>query len=583
MSELIPKGMPKGEDVIQEGRNIGKTIEVGVSAFCREKNVRSITDYKQKRAEKGLITWHMIMGLPSVGEQVEALKDIYQWGKETGIEIDIGQIIPDTRMGLPPEMRDKAPKGSSFMLEGPEDWVRIAQAAPIQLVCADSHIGSPASVENTINAVRAGTGYVGSFAQFVYTYPYWRDDVAQVVEVIKAVGIIAEKRKDNIIAHSYTGSGIPGLLMDCASRVGYARLEKYIVDELCGAKYSTGFGGLASNIPVKIATWLALHDILKSDHPGVTFIYGNTIDVTEHAGSNYAVYTAELIPIILTEQIYKTGAAMLLIPVKEMVRVPTKDEIKDIFTVGNVAQVKAKDYRKMLDFSYINEMRSLLVDKGNQFYENIKRGLPELGVDITDPVQITLALRRLGAAKLEELFHPGERDSSLPNGVSPFVPTELMRMSVNSRDEALKKVYSEQLADVVRGRKIVVASTDWHAFALYVISSVLENLGAKVINGGVDLDPEEVLELAAEAATPYIIMTTHNGLCLDYGTHLMEVAKQRNQQVEVFMGGRLNAIVEGSTEPIDVSDRLIKLGISPCKEMSEVIKKIANREEHAIF
>ena len=583
MSELIPKGLPKGKDVIQEGRNIGKTIEVGVSAFCREKNVRSITDYKQMRAEKGLITWHMIMGLPSVGEQVEALKDIYQWGKETGIEIDIGQIIPDTRMGLPPEMWDKAPKGSSFMLEEPEDWVRIAQAAPIQLVCADSHIGSPASVRNTANAVRAGTGYVGSFAQFIYTYPYWRDDVAQVVEVIKAVGILAEKRKDNIIAHSYTGSGIPGLLMDCASRVGYARLEKYIVDELCGAKYSIGFGGLASNIPVKIATWLALHDILKSDHPGVTFIYGNTIDVTEHAGSNYAVYTAELIPLILTEQIYKTGAAMLLIPVKEMVRVPTKDEIKDIFTVGNVAQVKAKDYQKMLDFSYVNEMRSLLVDKGNQFYENIKRGLPELGVDIADPVQITLALRRLGAAKLEELFHPGKRDSSLPNGISPFVPTELMRMSVNSRDEALKKIYSEQLADVIRGRKIVVASTDWHAFALYVISSIFENLGVKVINGGVDLDPEEILDLASEAATPYIVMTTHNGLCLDYGTHLMEVAKQRNQQVEVFMGGRLNAIVEGSTEPIDVSDRLIKLGISPCKEMSEVIKKIANGEEHAIF
>ncbi|GAG59598.1 unnamed protein product, partial [marine sediment metagenome] len=339
---------------------------------------------------------------------------------------------------------------------------------------------------------------------------------------------------------------------------GYARFEKYIVDELCGAKYSTGFGGLTSNIPVKIATWLALHDILKADHPGVTFVYGNTIDVTEHAGSNYAVCTAELIPFIVTEQIYKTGAAMLLVPAEEKTKVPNKEEIKDIFMVGEIAKAKAKDYEKMLDFSYINEMRSLLVDKGNQFYENIKRGLPELGVDITDPVQTTLALRRLGAAKLEQLFHPGERDSSLPNGISPFVPTELMRMSVEAKDNALKEVYAEQLADVVRGRKIVVGSTDWHAFALYVISSVFEELGAKVINGGVDLDPEEVLELAAEAATPYIIMTTHNGSCLDYGTHLMEVAKQRNQQVEVFMGGRLNAIVEGSTEPIDVSDRLIK-------------------------
>jgi len=565
MPELIPKGIPKGRDVIQEGRNIGKTIEVGVSAFCREKNVRSITDYKQKRAEKGLITWQMIMGLPSIDEQIEALKDIYQWGKETGIEIDIGQIIPDTRMGLPPDMRDKAPKGSSFMLNGLDDYVRIAQAAPIQLVCADSHIGSPASVENTINAVRAGAGYVGSFAQFIYNYPYFKDDVTQVVATIKAVGIMAEKKNNNLIVHSYMHSGIPGLLMDHASIVGYARLEKYIVEELCGAKYSTGYGQLTGKLPTKIATWLALHDILKADHPSVTFIYGNTIEVTEHVGSNYAITTSEVIPFTIIEQTYKTAAAFLLVPAKEAVRAPTREEIKDIFRVGQTARDKARDFEKMFDFSYVNELRSLLVTKGKQFFENILKGLPGLGVNITDPIQITLALRRLGAARLEELFHPGERDSSLLNSISPFVPTELMRISVNSRDEAIKKVYSDQLADVVRGRKIVVGSTDWHAFALHVLSSVLENLGAKVINGGVDLDPEEILDLASEAATPYIVITTHNGLCLDYGTHLMEVAKQRNQ------------VEGGGTELIDVSDRLIKLGINPCKEVSEVIRKIAKR------
>jgi len=334
MPELIPKGIPKGEDVIQEGRNIGKTIEVGVSAFCREKNVRSITDYKQRRAEKGLITWQMIMGLSSVDEQVEALKDIYEWGKETGIEIDIGQIIPDTRMGLPPEMRDKAPKGSSFMLEGAEDWVRIAQAAPIQLVCADSHIGSPASVENTINAIRAGAGYVGSFAQFIYNYPYFKDEVAQVVATIKAVGIMAEKKNDNLIVHSYMHSGIPGLFMDHASIVGYARLEKYIVEDLCGASYSTGYGQLTSKLPIKIATWLALHGILKADHPGVTFIYGNTLEITEHVGSNYAIATSEVIPFTIIEQTYKMAAAFLLVPAKEAIRAATREEIKDIFRMG---------------------------------------------------------------------------------------------------------------------------------------------------------------------------------------------------------------------------------------------------------
>ena len=71
MPELIPRGIPKGKDVVQEGRNLGKTIELGVTAFCREKDVRSDGDYKQMCAEKGIVTWQIIMGLSSVDEQAE--------------------------------------------------------------------------------------------------------------------------------------------------------------------------------------------------------------------------------------------------------------------------------------------------------------------------------------------------------------------------------------------------------------------------------------------------------------------------------------------------------------------------------
>ena len=579
MSELIPKGIPKGKEIVQEGRNLGKTIELGRSAFCREKNVRCEGDYKQMCAEKGYITWQMIMGLSSVDEQVEALKYLYEWGKKTGVVIDRCTIIPNMRMGLPEEMWDKAPKGTSFMLESLEDYVRIIQAAPIQPTFGDFHIGSPASVRNVTNALRAGAGYIGTLSQYSWDYPYWKDDVAQVVEVVKAIGIMAEKRKDNIIVYSYESDGMPSQFMDWASVIGYVRLEKYIVDELCGANYAIGYGGLTGNIPVKIANWLALYDVLRADHNVISFIYGNTIDVTEDASSNYAIVTAEVIPFVITEQIYKTGASLLLVPAQEMVRVPTKEEIAEVFKVARVAQTRAKDYEKMLDFSYVNEMRSLLADKGNQFFMNIKRGLPELGVDIADPVQVLLSVRRLGAAKLEELFHPGERDSSLPRCISPFIPTELVTMSINLKDEALKKIYSEQLADTVRGKKIAVGSTDTHEFGLYVISSVLEHLGARVINGGIDLDAEEILDLASEAATPYMVISTHNGLCLDYGRHLMGLVKQRNQKVKVFMGGRLDGIVEGGTEPIDVSDRLIELGISPCNDVCDLIKEIAAIEE----
>ena len=54
--DLVPKDIPKGKEVVREGRNIGTTIELGRSAFCREKNVRCWGDYKQMCAEKGYIT-----------------------------------------------------------------------------------------------------------------------------------------------------------------------------------------------------------------------------------------------------------------------------------------------------------------------------------------------------------------------------------------------------------------------------------------------------------------------------------------------------------------------------------------------
>jgi len=576
MSELIPRDLPKGSDIVREGIGLGRKLEQGRTAWCQEKNVRCDGDYKQMCAEEGRITWQMVMGLSSVDEEVEALKYLYRWGKESGVVIDRCHVITDHRMGLPQDMWDVAPKGTSFMLESQDDYHRIAQAAPIQPVFGDHHIGSPAAVHNTTKALRAGAGYVGTVSHFYYNYPYWKDDAAQIVETVKALGIVAAKRQDNIMAQSAMADAMPSQFMDHASIVGYARLEKYVVEELCGAKYSLGYGNLTGNIPAKIATWLALYDVLRADHNVISYLNGNTIDATEDFNAHYAVVTAEVISFVNAELLYKTGVTFCLIPASEVLRVPTKEEIAEVHQVARVAQGKAKEFGEMLDFSDVNKIRALLVAKGQQFFKNIKKGLPELGVDITDPVQILLAVRRLGAAKLEQLFHPAEQDSSLPRGITAFVPTELIRKSMALKDEALKRIHAEQLADAVRGKKIVVGSTDTHEFGLVVVSGVLKELGARVINGGVDLDAEDILDLAAQEATPYLVISTHNGLCLEYAEQLTKLAEQRHQQVRVFMGGRLNAILEGGTEPVDVSDRLLKLGINPCRDVADFARTIAS-------
>jgi len=577
MIELVPKGLPDGKKLVEEGIKIGEGFEIGRSSFLRYRNVRCESDWKRMQADKGAIQWCPILGLSTLEEQIEATRHLWEWGKSKGIEIDRVLHISSMLNGLPPELRSKAPKPTSFLLESSEDFIRIAQSAPTQ-PCFDDHmICSPNSVSNAINCLKAGCNDVGTMSQFVWDYPYWHDDVAQMMEVVKALGIMASKRKDGAIMITYVGDGIPGQLLDHASEVGYVLLEKYIVDDLCGAAFASSLGGVHSYIPAKLATWLALNDVLKSDHNVVTFYQGNTLEPTEDLESNYGLVVSDFMPLAILERKYKTGVAYMPNPVTECFRVPTIGEIVDALSACTVALKKALEYEegRMLDDSHINKLRLVIVHQGTQFYKNIKKGLSEMGVDITDPLQMILALRRLGGRKLEEMFHPGERDPSRPRGITPYVPTDLIKQPMRDMERTVQVVRSEKLEDVVKDKKFVVGSTDTHEYGLFVISGVLKTFGAKVIDCGVDLDAEQVLDMAIKEGTPYVAISTHNGLSLDWGKRFMEAARQRKQRVKIFMGGKLNAIIEGCTEPVDVSEQLRKLGIVPCRDLVDLIRNMA--------
>lgn len=391
---ILPGNLPDGRALLELGRSLGERTPVGVSAFCREMGVRSEAEYKLKKAQNGEITWSMIMGLSSVEEQIEGIKYLHDFGKRTGVVIDRGLVIPNLVTGVPLEVRHKVPKGTSFALETTEDHIRIAEAAPIQPCFNDWHIGSPAAVANTISAVTAGSTYDGVLAQFMWDLPYCNDDVLNISENIKAIGIISEKKKDGLVVDSYMDDGMPSYFMDYASMIGYAKLERYVVDDLYGARYSTGVGGLISHIPTKLAVWLALRDVLSAEHPPISYVYGNTIDPSaDRVASNYGLVSAEMIAMAATERRYRTGASLLPVSVTEKIRVPTREEIAEVHAVARVAAAKASDYDGMLDLAAIDKTRSLLVEKGLEFFDNIMKGLRELGVGTKDPLQVLLAVR----------------------------------------------------------------------------------------------------------------------------------------------------------------------------------------------
>jgi hypothetical protein len=581
MSELIPKGLPPGKAVIEEGRKIGKGIDIGISAFQRERGC-TLTEWRQAQTKAGNVQFVAQMGLANVEEQVAATKELYERCKTRGTDVGVMIVTSNWVNGLPHgDLRSKAPKGTSFILDGPEDFARVAQAAPILPLFADNMVGTPNSVSNVINALKAGAPGVGTMSQYTWNYPYWHDDVGQVVATVKALGILASKRVEGAGIGSYMGDGTSAGFIDHASEVGYCLLEQYIVEKLCGARYMTGLGGLISHIPSKMATWLAVNDVLRealgTDDIVMVHVEGNTLEVSEDAQSNFGLVLADFLPYAILERKYKTGAFYSAKPVMEAVRVPTVTEIADVVLACAAGLRKVPEFEaaRIFNETEINKLKRILVSNGKKFFRNILKGLPEMGIDINDPVQVLLAVRRLGGAKLEQLYHPGERDPHKYRGIVPFAPTDLIMMQQMITDWTVDAIRAEKIGDAISGKKIVAGSTDTHEFGLFVLEGVMNAFGARVVDAGVDLDAEQILEVAHKEGTPYIAVSTHNGQCLEWGTRLMEESRRRNQPVTVFMGGVLNTIVDGISEPVNVTDKLAALGIRPCDDVGALFKEIA--------
>lgn len=574
--------MPDGRALAAEGRQLGAGVASGVTPFCELHDVRSEAEFKASQAETGELSWCMIMGLSSVDEQVAGLRYLHEMGQSSGAVIHRGLVIPNWISGLPPEMREQAPGGTSFVLDGLDDHERIAAAAPIQPCFNDWHIGSPYCLENTQAAIEVGGSYHGVLAQIAWDLPLWKDEVARVAENIRAIGLIGAKRDDWMVVDSYMDDGMGSHFLDNVSLIGYAMLEHYVVDKLCGARYATGFGGLISDIQTKVAVWLALYEVLKAEHPCLSYLYGNTIAPLERdVVQNFGVVATEYAVFAAVERRYRTGISLLPIPITERVEVPTREAIAEARLVAGMAAEQGRDLHRLIRWDGIEDQRDLLVQQGRKFFDNALDLLRAREVDVGDPLQVILGIKAVGATGLEIACHPGERDIDMPDGIIPFVPTELHKMTQQMVSVELSRIRAKGLERAIRGRVFVVASADTHWFGAYAVATVLRELGADVVDLGSERDPEDVVAAVTAAgldAGPSgvsLAVSTHNGQCLGYADRLLEALASEGLNCDVYLGGKLNAILDGDTEPSDACERLRRMGVRPCTSIARLAEEVS--------
>jgi methylmalonyl-CoA mutase cobalamin-binding subunit len=201
-------------------------------------------------------------------------------------------------------------------------------------------------------------------------------------------------------------------------------------------------------------------------------------------------------------------------------------------------------------------------------------GLKEAGVDTGDPIQLLYVLKKLGPANFEALFGAGKPNEACARGREPVIATDVFEFSYSTVAKHRDLFSAPRSKQILNGRRILIASTDVHEHAIMIIHQLLAEAGADMVNLGAEADPDQIVSEAHRGAAEAILISTHNGMALDYARRLKENMDRRKITIPVVLGGILNQKVENQALPVDVSGDLKKLGFNACPKLEGNFKTL---------
>lgn len=553
--------LPKGTAVIKEARELASSITIGRTKFMEKFDVASEYEHKRRCMKEGKIMYHAHIGMNTWSETVDAIQGLYDFAENNGFVVDRAGICLDRRMSLPPELRKSAPQETGPYLETEADWQQVGQAAPIQPHMGDFIIGFPASTINAAAALRAGVTTVGNLSQFfAHEAPMWKRTDITTVETAKSIAMMGALRDKGTMMHSYLDDGFGALFLDCATNAAWGYLEKYIVEDLLGARLAHCVGGLVSD-PVKRAGWVfALDEIHNHDCVGSMF-YGDTISSDADPEKNRSLTAEYLLWDIMAQLECPTGHAVLPVPFTEALRAPSLDEICEVQLWGREIEHIARRMRPHFDFTASREFAASICARGRRIMVKALAFFEDCGVNIKDPVQLLYVLKKIGPRAFEEEFNPEARPAdaktehtSIPNDIftRTLTQVELWRPYYESGD----------VREKLSGRRALLASTDVHEHGLLLVDRLLAAAGANVENIGAERNPDEVISEAVKREAELIFISTHNGMALEYARNLIDEKTEQDCAIPICMGGVLNQNTDEGFTPVDVSEKLESMGIA---------------------
>ena len=577
---LFPEGdLPHSDELIRESRQRAGDVHLGSCAFLDEYAVECEVDYKRRRVAERKTMFQAQIGYRDVTKTARGCAEIYATLAREGYRLDRFGFIFDDNMGYPPAQRLTRPRGTGLIVQDAEELTALTQVVPVAPHFGDHMIGTPASVENVEMALAAGSTSMGNLAQY-YTYglEHEQSDIPRTIATIKGLALAAAQPVD-ILIHSNIEDSFAPLFSDLCSCLGMVMLEQYIVGDLIGGKVAHCYGQTFPDSLKRLAFQRALGRVAPDTG---TMIVGNTSAYELDEGLSYAVLASTLTTDLIAQRLQPTLHALVPIPVTEFSRIPDIDEIATVHLFANRLNDRIETLLPMIDPSAADDVADQLVDGGKVFKSRLLRGFEQAGIATDNPFELLLAIRRLGAKRLEANFGPGERDPLKANRRRPIVQAATISVIEAKAEQVLAEI-SPETQEKIRQLNLVacIASTDVHEWGKLLLESVLTEVDVELIDGGVNADPDQLARAAREAGADFIALSTYNGIALTYIKALKKEMTTLDLNIPVYVGGRLNQVPDTSNTslPIDVSDAVAQSGAVPCRVVEEMLQKLVESDE----
>lgn len=573
MAQEIQAEMPRGADLLAAGRALARDWGVGPSAFLSHFGVTSELDYKRQAMAAGRVMAHAQIGWREPAKSIRAYAEIWQALDRLGYRVDRYGLCLDWSMAVPRAQRAGAQRGTGMILRGVEDFVALANAAPVAAHFGDFVLGFPAAVENTQAALAAGATAIGNLGQyFTFRVPGHDDDIAATAATVTALGLIAAQPVP-VMVHSNIDDGFAAQFTDLANALGMILVERDIVTGLTGAPVGHAFGHHFSDPLARLAFQQAL--AAEGAAPG-TMIYGNTTSYRGTPAENWAALGSYLMVDALGQRLAPTGHAINPVPVTENQRIPEVEEVIEAQAFAGRLIAQAAEWPPLIDTAAVAALALRLREGAGRFRRALWSGLAGRGIDTGDAFAVLLALRRMGGRAIEAAFGAGASDPAAMGGRAPVVPATILSEIAEMSHAALSAT-DPALRAGLRGRRVLVATSDVHEHGKMLLEDILRRLGAEPLEGGVSTDPGPLAALAARERPDAIAISTYNGVALAYFRALQAALAAQGLALPVLIGGRLNQIPEGSNSslPMDVGDQLAAEGALVCRAAADLVPALA--------